>query len=326
MLAGCEKKPTPIAVGDGGSAPEPSVAPAEPPTTSIDASGPRQAQHDDEADPGPDPCFDTTSSPKSGKSIGHTSTVFKLQLSNGKTVAWKPNAKNVKGRYKGEVAAYRLGRALLIDNVKPACLHVFDHGAVLGALGANPDAAAALVDQGIVENGKHYGATLEWIDGLQFWPLEKEPLRTEVKTWLTAGTEAPPHVDLARDASTLIAFDFITGNWDRYSGENVGLDKAGQNVLFIDNDAAFMESPPREELARNKARLDATDRFSKKLIEQVRTLDVPRLTAIFGDEGPGRPLLSSAVIELVNRRAKELVTIVDAKIAKRGERETLYFR
>ena len=132
-------------------------------------------------------------------------------------------------------------------------------------------------------------------------------------------------VELARQASTLVAFDFITGNWDRYSGENVGLDSTGAHVLFIDNDAAFLELPPKEQLARNKALLDATDRFSRAFVEGARKLDAERLAAVFGEEAPGRPLLSAAVVSIVARRLEELVAIVDAKIAARGETETLYF-
>ena len=133
-------------------------------------------------------------------------------------------------------------------------------------------------------------------------------------------------IELARQASTLVAFDFITGNWDRYSGENVGLDSTGAHVLFIDNDAAFLELPPKEQLARNKALLDATDRFSRAFVEGARKLDAERLAAVFGEEAPGRPLLSTAVVSIVARRLEELVAIVDAKIAARGEAETLYFR
>ncbi|HVH47121.1 MAG TPA: hypothetical protein VM925_32485, partial [Labilithrix sp.] len=69
-------------------------------------------------------CSDASA--RSGKSIGHTSAVFKLELSDGKKVAWKPNAKKMRGRYKGEIAAFRLASALAIENVPSACPHVFD--------------------------------------------------------------------------------------------------------------------------------------------------------------------------------------------------------
>jgi hypothetical protein len=298
-----------------GSPPAASSAPASPPP-SLDTSTSEAASW----------CSDTTTTPRTGKSIGHTSVVFKLEMSNGKKVAWKPNAKKVKGRYKGEIAAFRFAEALGLHNVLPACLRTFDAPAVAGALAPNAEAAKVFADEAIVEQGKVHGAVIPWVDGLQFWPLEKEPLRSEARGWLTAkGVIPEARADLAKQTSNLIAFDYLTGNWDRYSGENVGIEKVGVLILFIDNDAAFMEAPPREHLARNKALLDATDRFSRRFVRQVRALDEDRIATALGEEAPGQPLVSRAVVALVARRAKELVAVVDAKIAAHGEGETLYF-
>lgn len=270
-------------------------------------------------------CNDT-SAPKTGKSVGHTSVVFKIELASGKKAAWKPNARNVKGRYKGEVAAYRLAEALGLSNVPPACLRTFDAPAAASALATNAEAAKLFASEVIVEDGKVHGVVIPWIEGLSFWPLEKEPLRTEARTWLTAGAEVPKtKLDLARQASTLVAFDFITGNWDRYSGENVGLDRTGALVLYIDNDAGFMEVPPKALVARNKVLLDATDRFSRSFVGRLRELDEQRLADTFGEGTGGKPLLARGVVTLVASRVRELLAVIDAKIAKRGEAETFYF-
>lgn len=270
-------------------------------------------------------CSDT-SAPKAGKSIGHTSIVFKIELSSDKKAAWKPNAKKVKGRYKGEVAAYRLAQALGLPNVPPACLRTFEAPAATSALATNAEAAKLFASDVIVEDGKVHGVVIPWIDGLSFWPLEKEPLRTEARTWLTAGADIPKaKIDLARQASTLVAFDFLTDNWDRYSGENVGLDRDGRLVLYIDNDAAFMEGPPLDRVARNKALLDATDRFSRSFVARVRALDAERLAAAFGEDAAGKPLLGKSVVTAVATRVKKLLAAIDQKIVKRGEAETLYF-
>lgn len=329
-----------VAACDGKKAtPETTVAATASATASLasppaDASPPLTTTVDGDAavpvtDAKPAWAFDCTdtSTPKAGKSIGHTSVVFKLLLSSGKKAAWKPNAKKVKGRYKGEVAAFRLAEALGIANVPPACIRVLDARAAAAVLAQSDEASTLFADEVIVEQGKVYGAFIPWIDGLSFWPIEKEPLKTEARAWLGAGKPIPAaKVDLARQASMLVAFDFITGNWDRYSGENVGLDPTGRHVLFIDNDAAFMEGPPKAQLARNKALLDGTDRFSRTFVAGARKLDAERLAAVFGEEAPGRPLLSAAVTASVARRIEELVAIVDAKIARRGETETLYFQ
>ncbi|MBX3199029.1 MAG: hypothetical protein KF894_12930 [Labilithrix sp.] len=265
------------------------------------------------------------SAPRSGKSIGHTSVVFKVELSNGKKAAWKPNARNVRGRYRGEAAAYRLAQALGLPNVPPACVRAFDATAASAALAATPEAAKLFASEAIVEDGKVYGVIIPWIDGLTFWPLEKEPLRSEVRAWLGGGEIPAAKVDLARQASSLVAFDFVTGNWDRYSGENVGLDRAGSLVLYIDNDAAFMAGPPKARLAENQARLEATTRFSRRFVARARALDEARLAEALGDEAPGRPLLAAPALTAVAKRISAFVAIVDAKIAAHGADATLYF-
>lgn len=262
---------------------------------------------------------------RAGRSVGHTSVVFELELSNGRRYAYKPDARKVKGRYRGEIAAYRLARALGLPNVPPACLRSFGAAALARAL----DGAGAklLASDVVVEDGEAKGALIPWIDGLASWPVERAPLRSDVRRWLTAGAAIPADkVELARQASTLVAFDHLTGNWDRYSGGNVGIDRDRQLVLYVDNDAAFMAAPPPEGLRRNRARLDATDRFSRSLVAAVRALDEEAIAERLGEGSPGEPLVSRAVVSLVARRAKELVAVVDAKTAERGEDETLFFR
>ena len=333
MACSCEKKAAPTAApssdagahsSDGADAIAPAAGvDASPPLASTALTGDAGS-----ASAAPRWAFDCTETglPTGGKSIGHTSVVFKIALSNGKKAAWKPNAKKVKGRYKGEIAAYRLAQTLGLENVPPACFRAIDASAAAKALAPNADAATLFADEVLTESGKVHGVVIPWIDGLSFWPLEKEPLRSEARSWLAASSEIPQaKVALAAQTSTLVVFDFLTGNWDRYSGANVGLDRTGDLVLFIDNDAAFMDAPPKDHLARNKALLEATDRFSRRLIGRLRGLDEGRLTAAFGEEVAGRPLLSKTVVSAVASRVAELLAVIDAKIAQRGEAETLYF-
>jgi hypothetical protein len=341
LLAACDKKPSTRREASGASASAPAVASSYPAPDAAVIAISREA---------PPWRYDCSEDfvPRAGKSVGHTSVVFKLELANGRAVAWKPNAKRVKLRYKGEIAAYRLAEAMgVAANVIPACATAIDATAAAEALQSNPVAARLLADEAIIEDGKIYGARMPWLDGLRVWPLEKDPLRTEVKGWLTAGAPIPKDkVDLARQMSTLVAFDSLTGNWDRYSGENVGIvaadhggivgpppwphrtgrpDDPHLRVLYLDNDAAFMEGAPKAHLARNKAVLEQTDRFSRSFIAAARSLDEARLASVFGEEAPGRPLLAPAVIRAVAERVKELLAVVDAKIAARGAAETLYF-
>lgn len=331
LLAGCETRAPRAGLPEAsGHAPDGGVDATLASEQPFDASPGLAASRPPPREAGSSPRWDEDcgdkAAPRSGKSVGHTSVVFKLELSNGRKVAWKPNARRVKGRYKAEIAAWRLAKALGIDNVLPACPRAIDRAEASAALASNAEARRLLSEEAIVDDGRIRGAAIPWLDGLKVWPLEDDPLRSEAKAWLAGGEDVPPaKADLARQVSTLVAFDFITGNWDRYSGGNVGIDPSGTVILYLDNDAAFAEAPPKDDRAHHRARLEATARFSRTFVAKMRALDRAGLTAAFGDEEEGRPLLSPTVIGSVALRMKELSAVIDAKIAARGERETLYF-
>jgi hypothetical protein len=263
-------------------------------------------------------CGPGTPSPiRSVKSIGHTSVVFKIELESNEKMAWKPSSKRGKERWRGEIAAAKLGRALRIPNVPPACMRTFTMKELTPLL---PKGA---LDEVIAnEDGSINGAEIPWIEGLQFLPIEKEPLRTEWKQWLGDGGIPGPKANLAAQLSTLVVFDAITGNWDRYSGANIGLDAGGQHVLFIDNDAAFMEGPPPKELAANLARLEATQHFSRSLVGSLRTINVARA---LGRLPGGAPLLPEAMVKTVRERIANILKVIDAKIAAGSDDDVLSF-
>lgn len=250
--------------------------------------------------------------------IGHTSVVLKIKLEGGLVAAWKPDSRRGKDRYRGEVAARRLARALAIENVPPVGLRAFPRDELLRACDA--DARALVEKEGIADaKGDVPGALVPWIAGLTFPPLESEPKKSRWQKVL-AGT-APvgdEGVVYFADISTLVVFDALSGNWDRWSGGNVGfvpLDKGARrdaHLLFVDNDAAFLAHPPPDALARNRKLLRATKRFSHSFVAAVRALDPARLEAIFGQDLAHAPLLSAAAVEGVRGRLGNVVEAFDA--------------
>ena len=252
--------------------------------------------------------------PTSAKSIGHTSIVFKIELSTGAKAAWKPASRRGPVRYKGEVAAYRLARLLEIPNVPRAFFRTFEASTLAAAKGA---------DEMIVKDGVVKGALIPWIPDLGFLALEQAPLSGEWKQWLRKGSTIPDDKRaLAAQISTLVAFDYITGNWDRWSGGNVGLDKATGTLLYIDNDGAFFEVAPQDGLQRNKKLLAGIDKFSFGLVTQLRLVDEAAITRAIGEESPGVPLLSQKALAGVLQRRTELLDTVNARLKANGEVET----
>lgn len=255
--------------------------------------------------------------PKAARSIGHTSVVLKVELTTGKKAAFKPASRRGPVRYKGEIAARRLALALGLPNVPRAFFRTFDAAKL---------AAARNADEMIVERGIVKGALIPWIDGLELLALESAPLSAQWKHWLVKGGTIPDDQrELARQISTLVAFDFVTGNWDRWSGGNVGIDKATGTLLYIDNDGAFFEAPPAEALQKNRKRLEGIDKLSRSFVARVRALDDEALARAVGEETPGVPLLSTRALAGVAQRRSELLRIIDAKVADSGDDATLAF-
>ncbi len=282
------------------------------------------------ADAAPPPELDLspylTATPTSAKAIGHTSVVFKLELSGGLTAAFKPESKRGHSRYRGEVAAYRLSRALGLRNVPPAIVRTFDTTTLKAAASKNSKALSLYDDEVVAHAGYVRGALMPWIANLEFLPIETDPWRVKWTKWLAADQESPvADKDLAAQISTLVVFDTITGNWDRWSGANVGIDKTTNTLLFVDNDGAFFEPAPAAPLAAQLALLAKIDRYSKKFIAAVRALEPIPLSDAIGEEAQGTPLLGPKTLASADERRRRALTIIDEKIAKLGEAKVFAF-
>ncbi len=258
----------------------------------------------------------------SGRAVGHTSVVLKVKLEGGLTAAWKPNTRRGKERYRGEIAARRLALALGLPNVPEACLRAFSKAELAHALDA--DAATLVAEEALGDaKGDVPGALMPWIADLQFPALESEPLVSQWKAGLlgtnkVGATEEPEATSrFLGELSTLVAFDTISGNWDRFSGANIGKDPVSGQLLFIDNDGAFYENPPPDGLARNVRLLAGTKRFSRTFVAAVRSFDAARLEAVLGEDLAGHPLLSPKALAGVRSRI-ELVRSAIASTSAEG--------
>jgi hypothetical protein len=261
--------------------------------------------------------------PLASKSIGHTSYVLKLRLEGGAVAAYKPRSKLPLGdhRYRGEIAAYRLAVALGLDNVPRAIPRSFD-AAKLRLLQAD------FAERGLPDDdGRVRGALMPWIADYRVLPLEEKEPRARWEAWLFDGHSSIPDGErgLAASVSTMLAFDYVTANWDRWSGGNVAEDGATGRVLFVDNDGAFYEWPDPAALARQHAVLARVTRFSRRFVAALRALDATRVHAALGEESPGVALVPERVVAGVASRSAAVVELVDRRVAEAGESATLAF-
>jgi hypothetical protein len=264
-----------------------------------------------------------TADPVAAKSIGHTSYVLKLTLSDGSRAVFKPRSRRPLGdrRYRAEIAAYRLARALGLDNVPPAVPRSFD-AATLRRLQPNFD-QDALPDA----DGRLRGALMPWIDAYSVLPLEETSWRARWEPWLTEPSSTIPEDQrtLAAAISTLIAFDYITANWDRWSGANIAENGATHTVLYVDNDGAFYDNPPPDALTRQLTLLRRVVRFSSSFVGALRTLDGTKLRDALGEEAPGQPLLSDRTLNEADARRRTVLGTIDSHVNDAGAAAVLAF-
>lgn len=250
---------------------------------------------------------------KRAQSVGHTSVVFKLTFADGKVAAFKPTTKRGGHRYRGELATRRLALALGVGRFVPPTTPFHIQKSMLKAAGAGP-----LVDEELTDQGLVYGALIPWIKDLSFPPLEREPEVSRWKKWISG--EVVPSAAELKDAvamSTLVVLDYMTGNFDRFSGGNIG--RSQGQLLFIDNDGTFLDPMPKEAQERNAARLHETRRFSKDFAYRIKHFRKQGVIGLLGRDLGNQALLTPAAAEGLLKRMDEVIAYIDETTTKLGE-------
>ncbi|WP_156864988.1 hypothetical protein [Pajaroellobacter abortibovis] len=252
---------------------------------------------------------------------------FQLDFGNGQKCAYKPFTTQMRTRYRNEVAAYRLARALGLLNVPSASTVCFDKGKLRAIINFGREARRKRFDQEVRSEtkGKTWGALMRWISPYQTFSLKE----AQWKPWLKKGGEVPSSSrSLAVQLSTLLVFDVLIGNWDRWSGNNLGLYPPTQMLLYIDHDGAFFYPEPPL-LQKTRKKFQDVDRFSRGLIEAIRVLldqdNQEKLISVIGEEQTGVPLLSSGAMQGIRERGIWILEQIEKKKAILGDSEVLYF-
>lgn len=259
--------------------------------------------------------------------LGGTSSAAKMFMV-GVTVIFKPSTVERPGSYRREVAAYRIARALGMDNVPPAAVNTYSKEMVQSKIHEDFNERWAKIanrwawtDQGYVR-----GASMLWLDNLVASGIESAEARSVWEKWLLQDYTMPSESNrsLARDISTMLAFDYLIGNWDRFSGGNVKKDATVQRLFLLDHNASF--GTPMHARVHRKVleRLNATQRFSKEWVERLLNLDQTRLKILMRDDYG--PLLGDQQMADVFDRKETILSYIAALIAQYGRNNVLVFR
>jgi hypothetical protein len=148
--------------------------------------------------------------------------------------------------------------------------------------------------------------------------------------WLAQDGD-PPSRDksksVAQDVSSMLAFDYLIGNWDRMSGGNIQSDHDGKRVFVRDHNLAFYEPLPRPQHERVLGHLRKVERFSKSFVLALKALDKPALMRALTepDDPPGFQALSQRQVTAVLDRRLALLSYIAAMLDRYGERAVLSF-
>jgi hypothetical protein len=258
---------------------------------------------------------------------GGSSLSFRLEFADGSRAAWKPMQTNMQSVPRKEVAAYRLNRLLGLHAVPPAAPRAVTREELFEHL--HPDSLAALprikAETVFGPDGRTIGTASYWIPIIKDSGFDTPEGRKLTQAWLTIGQEIPAdRLSMAAQVSTLIVFDFLTANPDRYSGGNMKMSEDGKQLYFMDNTMSFYVDGNGNE--RNREVLFKTQRFSRALYEALDKVTVGNLQRALAEElGTTYEILTPAEIAAVAARRAVAKRYIADLIAQHGERAVLFF-
>lgn len=286
---------------------------------------------------------------------GGRSVAFRVTLESGARAYFKPEQTFSGSKWYAEIVAFHLDRALGIRRTSPSTGRALPWELLAPSLEGDPRASEVIVGAG----GEVRGALIAWmderlvpIDPPEGWErslridatdepspfvsqgLERRAREARRSGFIDApGSPAPPlpssgppiawdEEQRRIELSSLVAFDFLIQNTDRWGGgfTNVRTRGPGGPLIYLDNAAGFARSRPR--VAFLDRQLGFVQRFEAGLVRRLRRLEVEELRARLEDD-PLSPLLDDTQLRHLEERRVALLAHVDALLEAHGPDEVL---
>ncbi|MDB4928893.1 MAG: hypothetical protein JWM10_1377 [Myxococcaceae bacterium] len=254
----------------------------------------------------------------SAREVGNTSINLRCDLEGPIDGAFKPAETRHVDHWRAEIGAFRVAQLLGLDRVPPAVFRRVSRDE-LTSIGA--DASRLLFRENWAR-----GAMIYWVPVLRRAGIFSGEALTEWTNQLVVGVDIPAASrQRAEEISTLISYDFIIGNWDRWHGTNTLVDGRG-SLVYRDNNGGFLEPMPRWKLEIIFSFLQRVQRFSRRFVDQVRAMSLAALRAAIAADADGREaLLNEAQLRAMMRRRQTFLEYVDALAGIHGADEVFCF-
>ncbi|MBL8601846.1 MAG: hypothetical protein JNK72_07980 [Myxococcales bacterium] len=242
--------------------------------------------------------------------------VFHLDLGDGYEIAFKPARRGEGQWWRHEILGYRLARALQITaRVPPAVSRTVPLRVLEGYL---RDANLEVDAQGNVA-----GAAIYWMPTLARTDLQSEAARAVWNQWLDPTQPiAQEHRRRAMQLATLIVFDYLQANFDRWNSANIRADE-GDDLVFRDNNRAWY---PENLRLITRGGLAGIRRIPRALRAAIEGATLERLRAEIRRDPMSAPLLRRLARSggrAYNFRRTALLRQIDAAIAQYGAHNVL---
>jgi len=257
---------------------------------------------------------------------GGTSLSLRIDFASGARAAFKPLQIHPQSDPRREIAAYRIDRLLGIGRVPPAKSAAFAVDDIVAAMEPSGRAYAAsrIAEEAIARQGVLIGEVSWWIPEIKLVRLGGRLIDEPdgVATWssyLQAGAVMPGELrPLLAQIATVIVFDVLIDNSDRWSGNNTQGSLDGRTLYFMDNTLAFSTYTLGH--ATNLSKLNRIQVFPRVLVGKLRGLTVEAISAALGGEDSLLgPLLTDGEIQAIIARRDHLLEYIDRLIAELGE-------
>jgi len=257
---------------------------------------------------------------------GGSSLSLRIDFASGARAAFKPQQIHPQSDPRREIAAYRIDRLLGIGHVPPAKSAAFAIDDLVAA--ADPEArawvATRIANEAIAKQDKLCGEVSWWIPEIKLVRLGghgiDEPEGQALWSgYLQAGAELPDEFrPMLTQIATVILFDIVIDNSDRWSGNNTQGSVDHSILYFMDNTLAFSQFTIGH--ANNLSKLYRIQVFPRALVGKLRDLTIDAITAAVGGEDDLLgPLLTAGEIRAIISRRDHLIGYIDRLISEFGE-------